>query len=51
MNEQSYPDDVAFPMFMLGAMILKKGAAKVRMGCDVKKSKDDDNHFSLTRKV
>ena len=51
LNEQSYPDDVAFPMFMLGAMILKKGAAKVRMGCDVKKSKDDDNHFSLTRKV
>jgi len=50
MNEQSYPEDVAFPMFMLGAMILKKGAARVRMGCDVQKSADEQNHFKLMRR-
>jgi len=50
MNEESYREDIAFPMCMMGAMMLKKGKTKVYMGCAVERSNDSVNHFALMRR-
>lgn len=38
---------LSFPLFMLAAMILKKDAAGISMGCAVETSEDGENHFLL----
>ena len=50
LNEDQYRMDLSFPLFMLGAMIVKKGAAEVCMGCSVDRSSDGCNYFRLMRK-
>lgn len=40
-----------FPLFMLGAMIVKKNATNVCMSCSVDRSGDGRNHFALLRKL
>lgn len=50
LNEELYTEDISFPVFMLGAMILRKGDAKIIMGCCVERSSDSENHFTLLRK-
>lgn len=50
LKEGSYREDISFPLFMLAAMILHKGAAEVLMGCCVERSKDDRNYFALMRR-
>lgn len=41
---------LSFPLFMLAAMILKKDAAGICIGCAIDKSEDGENHFLLMRK-
>lgn len=50
LKEGSYREDISFPIFMLAAMILRKGAAEILMGCSVQRSGDGENHFALMRK-
>lgn len=50
LKEGSYREDISFPLFMLAAMILHKGAAEVLMGCSVQPSADGENHFALMRR-
>ena len=50
LKEGSYREDISFPLFMLSAMILRKGAAEVQMGWCVEKSTDKCNHFTLMRR-
>lgn len=50
MKEGKYKEDISFPMFMLGAMVVRKGESEVCMGCSVEKSSDMQNHFLLMRK-
>lgn len=42
-----YENDLSFPMFMLGAMLLKYQTADILMGCVTDRSPDDENHFTL----
>lgn len=51
LNEESYREDIAFPMYMMGAMMLKKGESKVYMGCAVERSDDSANHFALMQRM
>ncbi|MBQ7001327.1 MAG: MerR family transcriptional regulator [Oscillospiraceae bacterium] len=50
LKEGNYREDISFPLFMLSAMILHKGAAEVLMGCAVERSTDGENHFALMRR-
>ena len=50
LKEGTYREDISFPLFMLAAMILRKGAAEVQMGCSVHRSEDGQNHFALMRR-
>lgn len=50
LKEGKYTEDFSFGLYMMGAMLLRKGNAKVRMGCSVEKSSDQQNHFFLMRK-
>lgn len=50
LNEASYREDLSFPMYMLGAMLLKKGEVKILMGCSVSRSDDGQNAFCLMKK-
>lgn len=49
LREDKYTEDISFPMYMLGAMILKKEAA-IMMGCNVERSSDGNNRFRLLRR-
>lgn len=42
-----YENDLSFPMFMLGAMLLKYQTDDIIMGCAAERSPDDANHFAL----
>lgn len=50
LREDKYTEELSFPLFMLGTMLLRKGDAEVYMGCNVEKSEDGKNHFTLMRK-
>lgn len=50
LNEEKYTADLSFPLFMISAMIIKKGATEISLGCYVEKSGDERNHFRLLRK-
>ncbi|MBR3973951.1 MAG: MerR family transcriptional regulator [Oscillospiraceae bacterium] len=50
MKDKPYRDDIAFPFFMLGAMIAKKNCDGILTGCTVCNSTDEKNHFQLLRK-
>lgn len=50
LNEERYRKDISFPMYMLGAMMLKKGDIKVQMNSSVERSEDGKNHFALLKK-
>lgn len=50
LDEEKYAMDLSFPIFMLGAMIVKKDAAGICMGCSVEKSSNKQNSFRLMRK-
>lgn len=43
-------EDLSFPMFMLGSMLLRHGASLCLQGCSVTESTDGMNHFILSRK-
>ena len=47
LKDSLYESDLSFPMFMLGAMLLKYQANDILMGCATDRSPDDENHFSL----
>ena len=47
LNEKTYRKELSFGMFMLGAVTLKKGSARVLMSCSVERSPDEQNHFAL----
>ena len=49
LSELDIPSDMAFPLFMIGAMILRHDAQDVNMGCNVEESTDGQNHFIMTR--
>lgn len=49
LNERNYSGDIAYPLFMLGAMLLKRGDDPVGMSCTTYKSDDQQNHFKLLR--
>ena len=49
LNQENYNGNVAYPLFMLGAMILKKGDDPVGMSCTTVKSEDQQNHFKMLR--
>lgn len=49
LTEDSYPRDLSFPLYMLGAMTLRKRTA-VTMGCSIDHSTDGENHFALLRR-
>ena len=40
---------MAFPLFMIGAMIFRHNVEDVNMGCNVEESSDGMNHFIMTR--
>ena len=50
LNEDTFRKDLSFGMFMLGAVTLKKGSARVIMSCSVERSTDGQNHFALLRR-
>ena len=49
LKEEKYTEDLSFGLFMLGAMVLRKGSVKAAMGCSVERSPDGANHFALLR--
>lgn len=50
LTDEKFRRKLSYPMFMLGAMILKKGDSRVQMGCSVEHSEDGQNHFSMCRR-
>lgn len=51
LNEGTFRKELSFGMFMLGAVTLKKGSTRVIMSCSVERSTDEQNHFSLLRRL
>ena len=49
LNENKYRKNLLFPMYMIGAMLLKNEQTKVAMRCSVVESKDGLNHFQLLK--
>lgn len=49
LNDQSNRGNLSFPMFMIGAMLLKGYDSGITMSCTVESSKDGGNHFTLFR--
>lgn len=49
MPPETCPNDIAFPLFMLGALLLQSDLTGISISCVVDKSKDLQNHFSLLR--
>lgn len=47
--EGKYRDDLAFPMFMISAMLPRVTPGNISMSCCVEKSTDDANHFVLMK--
>lgn len=47
LNEEKYRENVSFPLFMIGAMILRGNGTDIHMGCSVDRSEDAQNHFIL----
>lgn len=41
------PEDLSFPMFLLGAMLQKRDLTDILLGISCEKSGDQDNHFAL----
>ncbi len=40
-------DDMSFPMFLFGALLTKQDMEEVSISCEVNKSEDGENHFTL----
>jgi len=49
LNTQSCRHDIAFPLYMLGALLLKTDLTGISMSCSVDQSDDAENHFALLR--
>lgn len=43
-------EEVSYPLFLLGALILRRDAEEVCMSCTVDRSGDEQNHFVVLRK-
>lgn len=43
-------EEVSYPLFLLGALILRRDAEEICMSCAVQKSDDEQNHFVVLRK-
>ena len=50
LKEENLREDISFPLYMLGALLLKMDLTGICMSCSVEKSEDDENHFTLLRK-
>lgn len=50
LKDNLYENDLSFPMFMLGAMLLKYQTTDIVMGCAAERSPDGKNHFALLRR-
>lgn len=50
LQEERCPTPLSFPLFMLGAMILRQSGFGGCMSCTVEKSTDGQNCFRLLRK-
>lgn len=51
LNAATHRDDLSFPLFMIGAMLLRGYGPETSMSCSVDKSDDGHNHFSLMRRI
>lgn len=49
-HEKPICHTLSYPLFMIGAMLLKGYGAAVNMHCTVETSDDEQNHFTLLRK-
>lgn len=49
LNDQSNRGNLSFPMFMIGAMLLRGYDREITMSCTVESSKDGTNRFALFR--
>ena len=45
-----YMDDLSFPMFLLGAALLKQNMTDIPLSVSCGRSEDGENHFALMRK-
>ena len=50
LTEDKYSEGLEFPMFMLAAMLPRLEADQTPVGCSVKRSGDQQNHFLLLRR-
>lgn len=47
LNDQTNRDGISFPLFMVGAMLLRGYGPETSMSCSVDASPDEKNHFAL----
>lgn len=50
LNEESYREDLAIPVYMAGAMMLKKREMTLCEGFSVERSEDGENYFALLKR-
>lgn len=50
LTDPTLREDLSFPMFMMGIMLLRYGPSVCLQGCNVTESTDGVNHFVLSRK-
>lgn len=50
LTEEKYGEGLEFPMFMIATMLPRVNADELAMGCTIKRSTDDQNHFILMRR-
>ncbi|MGN1343351.1 MAG: hypothetical protein ACI4U3_02145 [Traorella sp.] len=48
--EEKHRQDISFPMYLLGVMLMKNDGMNIAMGYNIEKSKDGKNHFQLLKK-
>lgn len=50
LTRESRREDISFPLFMLGALLVNMDLTDISMSCSVETSGDGENHFSLLRR-
>lgn len=47
LTEDKYGEEIEFPIFMIAAMLSRVDADHIAMGCEIQRSTDGENHFTL----